>query len=161
MSQIGSNFIFSSWALNMFKNSVPWEKLNHRKIRKDWRKCYTWEWDAGNTREVWKGVLDRRAYLYHISVSLSPPGCIPQLSTLPHWEGVFHLNTFSPPSAKLTHIHHFRINRSLAGWAHSQRRVGINITIPPPLTVMWMNFDSPNFPSFCSLSAIILFQTCS
>ena len=32
---------------------------------------------------------------------------------------------------------------------------------PPPLTVMWMNFDSPNFPSFCSLSAIILFQTCS
>ena len=31
---------------------------------------------------------------------------------------------------------------------------------PPPLTVMWMNFDSPNFPSFCSLSAIILFQTC-
>ena len=32
---------------------------------------------------------------------------------------------------------------------------------PPPLTVMWMNFDAPNFPSFCSLSAIILFQTCS
>ena len=32
---------------------------------------------------------------------------------------------------------------------------------PPPLTVMWMNFDSPNFPSFCSLSAIISFQTCS
>ena len=32
---------------------------------------------------------------------------------------------------------------------------------PPPLTVMWMNFDSPNFPSLCSLSAIILFQTCS
>ena len=32
---------------------------------------------------------------------------------------------------------------------------------PPPLTVMWMNFDSLNFPSFCSLSAIILFQTCS
>ena len=28
------------------------------------------------------------------------------------------------------YIHHFRINRSLAGWAHSQRRVGINITIP-------------------------------
>ena len=27
-------------------------------------------------------------------------------------------------------IHHFRINRSLAGWAHSQRRVGVNITIP-------------------------------
>ena len=26
---------------------------------------------------------------------------------------------------------------------------------------MWMNFDSPNFPSLCSLSAIILFQTCS
>ena len=26
---------------------------------------------------------------------------------------------------------------------------------PPPLTIMWMNFDSPNFPSFCSLSAII------
>ena len=26
---------------------------------------------------------------------------------------------------------------------------------------MWMNFDSPNFPSFCSLSAIISFQTCS
>ena len=24
-----------------------------------------------------------------------------------------------------------------------------------------MNFDSPNFPSFCSLSAIISFQTCS
>ena len=32
---------------------------------------------------------------------------------------------------------------------------------PPPLTVMWMNFDSPNFSSFCSLSAIISFQTCS
>ena len=32
---------------------------------------------------------------------------------------------------------------------------------PPPLSVMWMNFDSPNFPSFCSLSAIISFQTCS
>ena len=32
---------------------------------------------------------------------------------------------------------------------------------PPPLTVMWMNFDSPNFPSFCSLSAIISFQTCN
>ena len=32
---------------------------------------------------------------------------------------------------------------------------------PPPLTVMWMNFDSPNFPSFCSLSATISFQTCS
>ena len=32
---------------------------------------------------------------------------------------------------------------------------------PPPLTVMWMNFDSPNYPSFCSLSAIISFQTCS
>ena len=32
---------------------------------------------------------------------------------------------------------------------------------PPPLTVMWMNFDSPNFPSFCLLSAIISFQTCS
>ena len=32
---------------------------------------------------------------------------------------------------------------------------------PPPLTVMWMNFDSPNFPSFSSLSAIISFQTCS
>ena len=32
---------------------------------------------------------------------------------------------------------------------------------PPSLTVMWMNFDSPNFPSFCSLSAIISFQTCS
>ena len=27
-------------------------------------------------------------------------------------------------------IHHFRINRSLAGCAHSQRRVGVNITIP-------------------------------
>ena len=27
-------------------------------------------------------------------------------------------------------IHHFRINRSLAGWAHSQRRVDVNITIP-------------------------------
>ena len=27
-------------------------------------------------------------------------------------------------------IHHFRIIRSLAGWAHSQRRVGVNITIP-------------------------------
>ena len=27
-------------------------------------------------------------------------------------------------------IHHFCINRSLAGWAHSQRRVGVNITIP-------------------------------
>ena len=32
---------------------------------------------------------------------------------------------------------------------------------PPPSTVMWMNFDSPNFPSLCSLSAIITFQTCS
>ena len=32
---------------------------------------------------------------------------------------------------------------------------------PPPLTVMWMNFDFPNFPSLCSLSAIISFQTCS
>ena len=32
---------------------------------------------------------------------------------------------------------------------------------PPPLTVMWMNFDSPNFPSLCSLSVIISFQTCS
>ena len=32
---------------------------------------------------------------------------------------------------------------------------------PPPLTVMCMNFDSLNFPSFCSLSAIISFQTCS
>ena len=32
---------------------------------------------------------------------------------------------------------------------------------PPPLTVMWMNFDSPNFPSLCSLPAIISFQTCS
>ena len=32
---------------------------------------------------------------------------------------------------------------------------------PPPLTVMWINFDSPNFPSLCSLSAIISFQTCS
>ena len=32
---------------------------------------------------------------------------------------------------------------------------------PPPLTVMWMNFDSPNFPRLCSLSAIISFQTCS
>ena len=32
---------------------------------------------------------------------------------------------------------------------------------PPPLTIMWMNFDSPNYPSLCSLSAIISFQTCS
>ena len=32
---------------------------------------------------------------------------------------------------------------------------------PPSLTVMWMNFDSPNFPSLCLLSAIISFQTCS
>ena len=32
---------------------------------------------------------------------------------------------------------------------------------PPPLTVMWMNFDSPNFPILCSLSAIISFQICS
>ena len=35
---------------------------------------------------------------------------------------------------------------------------------PPPLTIMWMNFDSPNFPSLCLLSAItaiISFQTCS
>ena len=32
---------------------------------------------------------------------------------------------------------------------------------PPPLTVMRMNFDSPNFPSLCSLSAIISFQTCN
>ena len=32
---------------------------------------------------------------------------------------------------------------------------------PPPLTVMWMNFDSPNFPSLYSLLAIISFQTCS
>ena len=31
----------------------------------------------------------------------------------------------------------------------------------PPLTVMWMNFDSPNFPSLCSLSVIISLQTCS
>ena len=33
-------------------------------------------------------------------------------------------------SSKLKVIHHFRINRSLAGWAHSQQRVGVNITIP-------------------------------
>ena len=58
-------------------------------------------------------------------------------------------------------IDHFRIVSIRPGWAHSQRRVGVNITTPPPLTVMWMNFDSPNFPSFCSLSAIISFQTCS
>ena len=32
---------------------------------------------------------------------------------------------------------------------------------PPPLTAMRMNFDFPNFPSLCSLSAIISFQTCS
>ena len=32
---------------------------------------------------------------------------------------------------------------------------------PPPLTVTWMNFECPNFPSLCSLSAIISFQTCS
>ena len=58
-------------------------------------------------------------------------------------------------------IDHSHIVSIRPGWAHSQRRVGENITIPPPLTVMWMNFDSPNFPSLCSLSAIILFQTCS
>ena len=47
------------------------------------------------------------------------------------------------------------------GWAHSQRRVGVNITIPLHwLSCEWM-FDSPNFPSLCLLSAMISFQTCS
>ena len=63
----------------------------------------------------------------------------------------------------LTYIDHFRIASIRLGWAHSQRvtKSGRKHYNPPPLTVMWMNFDSPNFPSFCSLSAIILFQTCS
>ena len=40
------------------------------------------------------------------------------------------IRKFDPMSEARNGIHHFRINRSLAGWAHSQRRVGVNITIP-------------------------------
>ena len=58
-------------------------------------------------------------------------------------------------------IHHFRINRSLAGWAHSQRRVGVNITIPLHWPSCEWTLTLPIFLSFCSLSAIISFQTCS
>ena len=48
-----------------------------------------------------------------------------------------------------------------AGWGAFTAKSGRKHYNPPPLTVMWMNFDSPNFPSLCSLSAIISFQTCS
>ena len=58
-------------------------------------------------------------------------------------------------------IHHFHINRSLAGWAHSQRRVGVNITIPLHWPSCEWTLTLPIFLVFCSLSAIILFQTCS
>ena len=58
-------------------------------------------------------------------------------------------------------IHHFRINRSLAGWAHSQRRVGVNITIPLHWPSCEWTLTLPIFLVFCSLSAIISFQTCS
>ena len=61
-------------------------------------------------------------------------------------------------------IHHFRpfsycIDQS--GLGPFTAKSGRKHYNPPPLTVMWMNFDSPNFPSLCSLSAIISFQTCS
>ena len=48
-----------------------------------------------------------------------------------------------------------------AGLGAFTAKSGLKHYNPPPLTVMWMNFDSPNFPSLYSLSAIILFQTCS
>ena len=61
---------------------------------------------------------------------------------------------------KLKPIDHSHIVSIRPGWAHSAKS-GRKHYNPPPLTVMWMNFDSPNFPSLCSLSAIISFQTCS
>ena len=78
---------------------------------------------------------------------------------------VYHTNRISPYGSYLLNQKSYRpfsycIDRAIRpGWAHSQRRVGVNITIP----LHWpsCDFDSPNFPSFCSLSAIISFQTCS
>ena len=75
--------------------------------------------------------------------------------TLPLWSSQPGSNPLTPC------IHHFRIKsitRRLGAFTAKSGRKHYN---PPPLTVMWMNFDSPNFPSFCSLSAIISFQTCS
>ena len=59
---------------------------------------------------------------------------------------------------RYTPFSHYSITRRLGAFTAKSGRKHYN---PLPLTVMWMNFDSPNFPSFCSLSAIISFQTCS
>ena len=58
-------------------------------------------------------------------------------------------------------IDHSHIVSIRPGWAHSQRRVGVNITIPLHWPSCEWTLTPPNFPSLCSLSAIILFQTCS
>ena len=82
------------------------------------------------------------------------------------------LKILSPPHQKFReknpdtwrHVHMYRpfLHCSdQAGLGAFTAKSGRKHYNPPPLTVMWMNFDSPNFPSFCSLSAIISFQTCS
>ena len=74
--------------------------------------------------------------------------------------------------ALFVELHHFPLYRHLnyrpfsycidqAGLGAFTAKSGRKHYNPPPLTVMWMKFDSPNFPSLCSLSAIISFQTCS
>ena len=77
--------------------------------------------------------------------------------------------TLLTASAHITHGN-VRMNPLYRPFSHCIDQAGLGVFTlksgckhynPPPLTVMWMNFDSPNFPSFCSLSAIISFQTCS
>ena len=58
-------------------------------------------------------------------------------------------------------IDHSHIVSIRPSWAHSQRRVGVNITIPLHWPSCEWTLTLPNFPSLCSVSAIISFQTCS
>ena len=61
-------------------------------------------------------------FLPVVGLSIRPSKYLPSISALTPVVYITMMITVS--------IHHFRINRSLAGWAHSQRRVGVNITIP-------------------------------
>ena len=74
--------------------------------------------------------------------------------------GAFSIGKYSWITKELF-IDHFSHCIDQAGLGAFTAKSGRKHYNPPPLTVMWMNFDSPNFPSFCSLSAIISFQTCS
>ena len=58
-------------------------------------------------------------------------------------------------------IDHSHIVSIRPGWAHSQRRVGVNITIPLHWPSCEWTLILPIFLVCVRVSAIILFQTCS